>query len=52
MKKYLFLFLCIISLSALAQKKPLDHSVYDGWQSIAERSISNDGKYVVYAINP
>ena len=52
MKKYLFLFLCIISLSALAQKKPLDHTVYDGWQSIAERAISNDGKYVVYAINP
>ena len=52
MKKYLFLSLCVISLSTLAQKKPLDHSVYDGWQSIAERSISNDGKYVVYAINP
>ncbi len=35
-----------------AQKKPLDHSVYDGWQSIGERMISNDGKWVVYTITP
>ena len=35
-----------------AQKKPLDHSVYDGWQSIGERTISNDGKWVVYTITP
>jgi len=35
----------------LAQKKPLDHSVYDGWQSIGERMISNDGKWVVYTVN-
>ena len=35
----------------IAQKKPLDHTVYDGWQSIGERMISNDGKWVVYAIN-
>lgn len=35
-----------------AQKKPLDHTVYDGWQSIQERVISNDGKYVAYTINP
>ncbi|TAL40783.1 MAG: S9 family peptidase, partial [Chitinophagaceae bacterium] len=33
------------------QKKPLDHSVYDSWQSIGERMISNDGKWVVYTIN-
>src|SRR5258705_6366809 len=36
---------------ALAQKKPLDHTVYDGWQSIGEKMISNDGKWVVYTIN-
>lgn len=35
----------------LAQKKPLDHTVYDGWQSIGERMISNNGKWVVYTIN-
>lgn len=35
-----------------AQKKPLDHSVYDGWQHIGERMISNDGKWIVYTIDP
>jgi dipeptidyl aminopeptidase/acylaminoacyl peptidase len=46
----LFLFACT---TAMAQtKKPLTHSVYDGWKSIGERAISNDGKYAVYAINP
>lgn len=35
-----------------AQKKPLDHSVYDGWQHIGERMISNDGRWVVYTIDP
>jgi len=28
----------------LSQKKPLDHTVYDIWQNIGERMISNDGK--------
>jgi dienelactone hydrolase len=36
---------------SFAQKKPLDHTVYDSWQSIGERMISNDGKWVVYTIN-
>lgn len=53
MKKFLiFFYSVILSITAFSQKKPLDHSVYDGWQSIADRSISNDGKYVVYAVNP
>ena len=35
-----------------AQKKPLDHTVYDNWQSISGEKISNDGKYVAYAVTP
>ncbi len=35
-----------------AQKKPLDHSVYDGWQSIGERMITSDGKRVAYTVMP
>ena len=46
------LFLLVVSVAVQAQKKPLDHTVYDNWQSFADRAISNDGKYVAYAINP
>jgi hypothetical protein len=35
-----------------AQKKELDHSVYDSWQSIRETSFHPQGKYIVYAIVP
>ncbi|WP_276486138.1 alpha/beta hydrolase family protein [Paraflavitalea pollutisoli] len=42
----------LLSATLMAQKKPLDHTVYDGWQSIGERAISNNGKYVAYAITP
>jgi dipeptidyl aminopeptidase/acylaminoacyl peptidase len=46
------LFLLVVTVAVKAQKKPLDHTVYDNWQSIADRAISNDGKFVAYAINP
>lgn len=45
-------FLLFTYYSSSAQKKPLDHSVYDGWQSIGEKMISNDGKWIVYTICP
>jgi dienelactone hydrolase len=52
--KQLFLSCLLLGVVAIsmAQKKPLDHSVYDGWQHIGERMISNDGKWVVYTIDP
>lgn len=53
MKKAFFPLILVLSIAATAQKKkPLDHSVYDGWKSVGERMVSNDGKYVVYAVNP
>ncbi len=52
MKKIFFLAALLFSAAIWAQKKPLDHTVYDGWQSIADRQISNDGKYVAYSVNP
>ncbi len=51
MRKIFLLFTFFISQLLFAQKKPLDHSVYDNWQSIGERMISNDGNWVVYTIN-
>ena len=44
--------LLLVGLHVSAQKKPLTHAVYDGWQSINERYISNNGKWVVYTITP
>src|SRR5687767_11574564 len=48
----LFLLSFFLPLFAVAQKKPLDHTVYDGWQSTGERLISPDGRWVVYTITP
>jgi dienelactone hydrolase len=51
--RYFLLFAAVlVSITASAQKKPLDHTVYDGWQNISERLISHNGKYVVYTITP
>lgn len=43
---------CLSGLLAMAQKRPLDHDVYDGWQNVSGASISQDGKYVYYLVNP
>ena len=50
MKKIITLLL-LIPIISFAQKKPLDHSVYDSWQSIGEKLISANGKFVAYTIN-
>lgn len=47
----LLLALGSISLSH-AQKKPIDHSVYDNWKSISRPEISKSGKYIYYSIMP
>jgi dipeptidyl aminopeptidase/acylaminoacyl peptidase len=55
MKKLLLpIFLLLAFFGSHAQKvskKPLDHSVYDEWQSISDQHISNDGKWIAYVIN-
>jgi dipeptidyl aminopeptidase/acylaminoacyl peptidase len=53
----ILLIICLsaICFNASAQKtskKPLDHSVFDGWQSISDQRISNDGKWILYVIKP
>ncbi len=56
MRKLLLLpLLCFLFDAASAQttaKKPLDHSVYDGWQNITNERISDDGKWVLYVVKP
>lgn len=51
-KKILSLLLLLsIFYLGIAQKKSLDHTVYDSWQSIGKIQLSNDGNWVVYNIN-
>ena len=53
MQKIILSMLVLLPLASLAQnKKPLTHAVYDGWKSVGERKISNDGNFIVYTINP
>ncbi len=54
MKHYGILLFCIFCvLGVLGQgKKPLTHAVYDGWKSVGERALSNNGEYAVYTVVP
>lgn len=40
------------AFSASAGKKVMDHSVYDSWKRVAASTISADGRFVGYEINP
>lgn len=37
--------------NTFSQKKVLDHSVYDGWQSIGERKINASGDWIAYSVD-
>src|SRR5476649_2174585 len=54
MKKFLFPALMVFTFfgasAQRASKKPLDYSVFDGWQNIANDRVSNDGKWVLYVV--
>ena len=54
MRRTLFLFTVMMLATALltGQKKPIAHTDYDSWKSIAGSSITDDGKWITYAINP
>lgn len=59
--RYSFLLLCLVSIAAFSQKKaapeplvkkPLTHSVYDGWKEIPFKALTPDGTVAVMTINP
>lgn len=50
--KLSLLALAMLSSTAFAQKAPIDHSVYDLWQSVISNNISPKGNYVFYTISP
>ncbi|MDD2515447.1 MAG: S9 family peptidase, partial [Proteiniphilum sp.] len=42
----------LLAFSLFSQKKPLDHSVYDNWKSLAGTTISDDGTIMATLIAP
>jgi dipeptidyl aminopeptidase/acylaminoacyl peptidase len=52
LKKILILAALLVSLPALSQKKPLDHSVFDAWESVSQTAISPSGNVISYAVQP
>jgi len=49
---FVTLLLLALPLVAEAQKKPLDHSVYDTWNAIRNQRISDNGRWVLYVLQP
>ena len=54
MKKRLMTLAAILMTCAIAsaQKKPLDHSVYDSWQSVSGTVLTDDGQHMAYLVSP
>lgn len=52
-KSLVLVFSLIASLAiVLADKRPLDHSVYDGWERVAAFSLSEDSNWLYYTVSP
>lgn len=43
---------CLVASAQKINKKPLDHTVFDGWQSVTGENISNNGAWIFYTIKP
>lgn len=52
MRILLLAVLVFCLLPGFSQKKPLDHTVYDGWESIAERQLSHNGQWIAFTVTP
>ena len=53
MIKFFSLFAAMLLTVSLltAQKKPLDHSVYDNWKAVGAATMSQDGKFTLYVVS-
>ncbi|NLZ95889.1 MAG: S9 family peptidase [Bacteroidales bacterium] len=53
MKAFIIILVGLFSTQlSFAQKKQLDHSVYDDWKSLSNISISDDGRFTAAIIRP
>lgn len=51
-KRFLTLLIVLLPLVASGQKKILSHSDYDGWKNLGQPSVTDNGKWISYTINP
>ncbi|MCQ2118480.1 MAG: prolyl oligopeptidase family serine peptidase [Bacteroidales bacterium] len=47
-----FMAFTFLGLNAQAQKKPLNHSVYDSWQRVSQSAVTLDGRVAAYTVSP
>ncbi len=52
MKTLVTLLSLFLISSVFAQKKVIDHTAYDSWNTLKSEKISNNGKYISYEIKP
>ncbi|MCB0474156.1 MAG: S9 family peptidase [Flavobacteriaceae bacterium] len=50
MKLFLSSLSLLITISVFSQKKVLDHSDFDSWNGIKNKSISPDGSFIMYSL--
>ncbi|WP_231490777.1 prolyl oligopeptidase family serine peptidase [Pedobacter sp. Leaf170] len=50
MQKKLTIFFLFVASYTFAQKKPLDHKVYDTWEAIGTKQLSNNGQLALYSV--
>ena len=50
MQKRLTIILFFVVSFAYAQKKPSDHKVYDTWEAIGTKQLSNNGQLALYSV--
>jgi dipeptidyl aminopeptidase/acylaminoacyl peptidase len=50
MKTTVYSLLLLLSFTVTAQKKVLDHEDFEIWNTIKSQSLSNNGKYILYAL--
>ncbi|MHA4895503.1 S9 family peptidase [Pedobacter sp. PWIIR3] len=51
MQKQFTLALLLFTGIAYGQKKPIDHTVYDSWESISSKKLSNNGVWSAFTVS-
>ncbi|MBB5437357.1 dipeptidyl aminopeptidase/acylaminoacyl peptidase [Pedobacter sp. AK017] len=50
MYRFLSITLLLFSSLTYAQKKPINHTVYDNWESVGAKQLSNNGIWAAYSV--